>query len=321
MECSIIVCTRNRYDKLKRCLDSISHADLGDSYELIVIDQSDVKSELDNISNLRYVWRKGKGLAIARNEAIKMAKGDILCFTDDDCVVTRDWFENIRSTFAIYPLAEGVFGKVLAYSPNNYDRVEHHQKKSVYGETTYAIKPGPYFCLALFAKDTFSIHDKPCLPFANLGSGNNMAFRHSIFDKHGLFLTRLGAGSWLKSAEDTEFHYRLLKSHCQLIYNPKILVFHDNWVDLSKNASIQDGYTCGVVATWLFYSLKGDPLAWEFLKSRWQSVTNEILAYSEGRGLSGRIKYGFIKRRALMKGIVGGLWLKIISVFKSSSMY
>lgn len=320
MECSVLVCTRNRPEKLKACVAALLEADLGDSCEIVIVDQSDEASELEKQPILRYFWLKGKGLARARNQAIELARGNLLCFTDDDCLVAKDWLQNIQATFRAHPQADGVFGRVLAYARQD-EQVVHHRKKTRYGEATYAEKPGPYFCSALFSKDEAAIYDQPCLPVANLGAGNNMSFRRSVFDRHGLFITYLGPGGWLRSADDTEFHYRLLRANCQLVYTPDVLVYHDNWIDGAQNARLQDDYRIGVVATWFYYTLKGDQMARSFLKHRWQGISNEIQAHRYSQGRADRIKFALKKRRAFAQGLLGGLALYLMSVLRPAALH
>jgi glycosyltransferase involved in cell wall biosynthesis len=320
MDFSILICTRNRHDKLLRCIHSLQEADLGNSSEIVIVDQSDQALELETSANLRYYWRKGKGLAKARNEAIRLANGDIVAFTDDDCLVTRDWLSNIQATFEAYPEAVGVFGRVMAYSAEN-EQVVHQHKNTLFGEITFAEKPGPYICPGLFARQTVSIHNQPCMPYANLGGGNNMAFRRSIFDQHGGFITQLGVGTWLRSAEDTEFHYRLLRASCTLVYTPQALVLHDSWIDMQQYAERQDNYRIGGVATWCYYSLKGDQLAFSFLKHRWRGVSREILDNRSGKGPIERVKFMLKKRGSFFKGIVGGLVIYLLSLLRPARLY
>jgi GT2 family glycosyltransferase len=320
MDHSILVCTRNRPEKLIRCIESLQAADLGDSCEIVVVDQSDQAIDLGGGAKISYFWRKGRGLARARNEAIKLARGSFLCFTDDDCIVTHDWLKNIQAAFDAYPEAVGVFGRVLAYSRDN-ELVVHHQRSTRFGELTYAEKPGGYICSGLFAKNTLSMHDQPCVPYANLGGGNNMAFRRSVFEQHGRFITELGVGSWLCSAEDTEFHYRLLVAGCPLLYTPDVLVYHDSWIDMNEYAVRQDNYRIGGVATWCYYSLKGDRLARSILNHRWQGVTREILDNRYGKDYAAHIKFMIKKRGSFFKGIVGGILIYVLSRVKPAYLY
>src|SRR5512147_2834293 len=87
---SILVCTRNRPEDLRRCLDSIFANSFTD-YELLVVDQSDDGTTADYLGGitdprLRWIPTDSRGLARARNIAIQNAQTGLLAFTDDDCI-------------------------------------------------------------------------------------------------------------------------------------------------------------------------------------------------------------------------------------------
>lgn len=102
MDISIIVPTYKRYDLLKQCLDSILQQDYPqDRYEVIVvmdgkydIAEGRLKNLTHKYKNLRYIVQEAKGPAAARNLGASLAKGEILGFTDDDCILSKDWIRN-----------------------------------------------------------------------------------------------------------------------------------------------------------------------------------------------------------------------------------
>jgi glycosyltransferase involved in cell wall biosynthesis len=79
-------------------------------FELIVIDQSSddtIKSLCDNYNHLfhiTYVKHKNRGLSLNRNKGLKLAKGNIVAFPDDDCE---------------YP--DNILQKVVEFFNNNLD--------------------------------------------------------------------------------------------------------------------------------------------------------------------------------------------------------
>jgi GT2 family glycosyltransferase len=58
--------------------------------------------------------KKNGGPAKARNQGIQEAEGNIIAFTDDDCVVHRDWIVNLLSSLDSDDNIVGVGGRVLA---------------------------------------------------------------------------------------------------------------------------------------------------------------------------------------------------------------
>ena len=59
-----------------------------------------------------------------------------------------------------------------------------------------------------------------------LGSGANMAFRRELFDRIGLFLPELDAGTRTEGGGDLEILYRTLKHGYPVAYEPRALAWH-----------------------------------------------------------------------------------------------
>jgi glycosyltransferase involved in cell wall biosynthesis len=122
---SIVVPTRNRADDLRQALVSLlglqpHTADC----EFIVVDNGSSDHTLDVLGALATVERRLRilreprpGISHARNTGIAHARGSIIAFTDDDIRVHADWVDAIVRTFAIYPRAAVVGGRVLPCWP------------------------------------------------------------------------------------------------------------------------------------------------------------------------------------------------------------
>ena len=94
-ELSVLICTRNRPEKLRRAVASVL-ANSASNFELIVVDQSTDQLSAEVMASfgddrIRYLRTPTVGLAISRNIAIRAARADTLVFTDDDCVCDREW--------------------------------------------------------------------------------------------------------------------------------------------------------------------------------------------------------------------------------------
>ncbi len=90
---SIIIPTLNRYEYLKDVLSDLEKQDYK-NFETIIVDQTDnPDKEFYKNFNLRLelIFQDGKGQWLARNEAIRKAKGNYLLFFDDDSRVDADW--------------------------------------------------------------------------------------------------------------------------------------------------------------------------------------------------------------------------------------
>lgn len=90
---SIIIPTLNRYEYLKDVLEDLEEQDYK-NFEVIVVDQTDSpdKNFYERYGlNFKLIFQEGKGQWLARNEAIRNAKGDYLLFFDDDSRIDPDW--------------------------------------------------------------------------------------------------------------------------------------------------------------------------------------------------------------------------------------
>jgi len=119
---SIIIPTYNRPNDIKIVLNSILNQTFLPK-EVIVVDQSEdvLTKELVESFNrnnkergIDFIWhyQKEKGSAKARNQGFHLSKGDIVCFTDDDVVLDKDYIKEIVGYFVKYPKLGGVSGNV-----------------------------------------------------------------------------------------------------------------------------------------------------------------------------------------------------------------
>ena len=93
---SIVVPTMNRKRYLETCLNSISNLDYPKYLlEVIVVDGGSSDGTIsmlkENFGNFKAVIEKRDGISFARNTGGEFALGDIIAFTDDDCVVDRNY--------------------------------------------------------------------------------------------------------------------------------------------------------------------------------------------------------------------------------------
>ena len=206
---SIIICTLNRKIMLKKCLDSIFRLDYSKSkYEVIVVDggSTDGTRTLKNdFSRVKFIIEDRLGLAHARNLGVDHAKGSIIAYTDDDCIVDEAWIKNLVYGFHVSRSIIGVGGPVYPINPKIIPE-------------KFLVKAA----LGLF-------DDGERLKIADRGIiTSNCAFKMEAF-KVAKFDDRLGTtrrGGLLISGEDTDFCRTLMNAGCQLLYTPKAKVYH-----------------------------------------------------------------------------------------------
>jgi len=121
MKISVIVITYNRKELLKNCLKSLVNQNFDkEDYEVIVIDDGGndgtktlVKDFQRKFPNVRYYYQINKGYGAARNNGLSKARHELVAFTDDDCIVEKDWLKKIDYCFYKFPTASAIGGSVI----------------------------------------------------------------------------------------------------------------------------------------------------------------------------------------------------------------
>lgn len=122
---SVVIPTLNRYKYLKDVLEDLENQDYN-NFEVLIVDQSEPFQQDFYTSfnlDLKVTCQKEKALWLARNTAIKEAKGEYLLFFDDDSRVNSDWVRQHLKCLDFFKadLSSGVsISQVGAKVPNNY---------------------------------------------------------------------------------------------------------------------------------------------------------------------------------------------------------
>lgn len=121
MKLSVIICTFNRADLLKKAIISLVEQEVSpDEWELIVVDNNSndaTKDVVSGFAGVRYVFEAKQGLSHARNRGLEEASGEYVAYVDDECQMSAQWVGNIISLIdthrpkvfggPIYPWYEG----------------------------------------------------------------------------------------------------------------------------------------------------------------------------------------------------------------------
>lgn len=215
---SVVVCTRERPDQLRRCLDSIASAAAGPA-EVIVVDNGaptfSAEAVVRDFPGVIYVRQDRPGLSVARNTGVERAAGDVIVFTDDDTRVHPNWLPPLLAGFAD-PRVMAVTGLVL---PGELETEAQVIFQSAFGGFNHGYRRMRYG--RAFYETTKSLGT----PVWKIGAGANMAVRRDAFEHVGGFDERLGAGA-AGCSEDSEFWYRLIAAGWECRYQPSSIVFH-----------------------------------------------------------------------------------------------
>lgn len=131
LKISVIICTYQRSERLAWALGSVARQTFPSTdYEVVVVDNNpqdiEVGKQIDELCTRQ--WRRDAaascrkvscplpGLSHARNAGISVARGEILCFLDDDAVANEDWLERVWESFEAQPKL-GVMGGHIVLAP------------------------------------------------------------------------------------------------------------------------------------------------------------------------------------------------------------
>ena len=153
MKFSLIICTYQRPAALEKLLSSVKDQSVSPQ-EILVIDGSpgnETKKKLGemNFPGLKYfqVGEEDRGLTRQRNFGIKKAwdEADVVCFLDDDVVLTKDYFQKLLGTYKEFPNAMAVGGYILEEVP--WTNTSERKKDDEYEIDGYSRKLGSRYFL------------------------------------------------------------------------------------------------------------------------------------------------------------------------------
>lgn len=234
---SVLIATAERPDLLAGCLEGLGATRFGDA-EVLILDQSleDPPAVRWSAGELvvRYVRCPRRGKSAALNLGVREARGSILAFTDDDCLVAKDWLDVIRREALLEGGKCALTGRVLGGSREG-DAVT---APSLRDEREPKVYRTPVFRDVLF--------------------GNNMAIPVELVRRTGFFDEALGPGTELPAAEDNDLGYRLLRSGVPIRYLPEMVVIHRSWRPPREQMKVYRGYGLGQGAFYGKHARRGD---------------------------------------------------------------
>lgn len=99
---SVIIPTYNGASTISRCLEALQNQAPKGILEILVVDDGSTDKTaqvVQQFQGVRLIRQRNMGPAAARNHGAIEATGDILLFTDDDCVPAPDWVKSLTSSF------------------------------------------------------------------------------------------------------------------------------------------------------------------------------------------------------------------------------
>ncbi len=233
---SVVVCTHRRPQYLPDLLGALAVLSPR-PFETIIVDNDpgdrDCRSEVER-AGFRYLREDRRGLDNARNAGLRAAEGDIVVFTDDDCVPAPKWLGSVARAFREDGVA-AVTGPAFPYLLDTPSRVRMERQAS----------------LARGLRRTrFDWRSLSPLHASAVGVGANLAVRRTVVLDLGNepFPPELDAGTATESGGDTYVLARLLAQGCRLVYEPDMFLFHQHRADGQALHRAVLGYGTGLSA-------------------------------------------------------------------------
>lgn len=200
---SVIVPVFNDAEHLKICLEVLENQTYPKSlYEVIVVDnasdeEQDIKSVVAQFSQAVATYESLPGSYAARNKGIYLAKGEVIAFTDADCIPAPDWIEKGVKNLLETPKCGLVAGKIKIFfkNPERVTPVELYESITAFPQ-------------------------KELLARQRGGATANVFTFRSVIEQVGLF------NAHMKSNGDMEWGQRIYSFGYQQIYADDTCVAH-----------------------------------------------------------------------------------------------
>lgn len=200
MKVSVIIASYNASLTIEQCLFSLEKQSHRQDFEVIVVDSSidntaDIVSQkFPNVKLYKFTERKYPG--DARNFGVSQSVGEILAFTDAECIVAPDWIEQLIAAHKSTPLPV-IGGAIANGNPHSY------------------VGWGYYFCSLSQWMPQDKVYQRTDIPTGCLSA------KRWSFEQYGPFLE----GSL---CEDTLFNWKLVEAGYSSLFVPSIQVGHIN---------------------------------------------------------------------------------------------
>ena len=294
---SVVVCTHRRRDHLTQFLRAAAALEPAPG-EIVVVDNAPAPGEsceeMVRAAGLVYVREDRKGLNNARTAGIRAASGELVAFTDDDCIPPPGWLSALDELFDDVN-AGAVTGPAFPAFLDTPSQARFEEVASF----VRGLDQRVFDFLAISPADA-----------NHTGAGANMVVRRSLLLELGdPFPPELDAGTPTESGGDLYALYRILAAGRRIIYDPRLFTYHAHRADPGALHRAVYGYGVGLSAAATKLLLERRELAavriWRWLASQYVEAVV--------RGLTGTLdpvrvrvawdylRGGFAGPRALMR--------------------
>ena len=231
---TVLICTYNRIDLLKKTLNSLNNAYRPENKHIDILVAANActdnthdflenyqrRQENEGLITINWLSEPTPGKSYALNTAIPTVSSSLIAFVDDDHRVDKYFFLTIFNAFEKNTEAHIHCGRILP----DWDGDE---PAWLHDDGEYKIYPLP---IPRYDQgNTFKQIDIS----GPLPGGGNVIIRKEVFSAIGLFSTELGPhGHNLGGGEDSDFMRRAVIQKINICYDPGIIQYH--YVDAER---------------------------------------------------------------------------------------
>ena len=204
---SVIIPAYNAKGTIEKCLGNLENQSIPrGNYEVILVDDGSTDNTPDIIRRfpVKYFWQPNQGPAAARNKGAREAHGDIILFTDADCVPQNNWIEEMVRPFKDPEIiaVKGAYKTDQKSLTARFAQIEFEERFEMLKQVE-----------SIDMVDTYSA-----------------GYRKSVF----LSLGGFDPSFPVANNEDTELSYKMSKAGYRMVFNPNAIVYHLNHPDSIK---------------------------------------------------------------------------------------
>jgi glycosyltransferase involved in cell wall biosynthesis len=245
LKVSVIICTRNRAERLAKTLDCFESLEVppGLQPEILVVDNGStdhtakvVRCHPAERIPVRYLFEALPGVARAKNKGMAACGGEIILCIDDDVMPQKNWMRHMAAPL-VRRECDGVVGHIELAKElcRPWMTTQHKARLAVYEG------PGP-------APDTPQL------------IGACMGFHRSVLERVPGFDVELGPGA-LGLCEETLFCWQLAEAGFRIHYAPEAVVTHcpdpsrlarSSWLSIGRKDGASKAY---IMHHWLHQEL------------------------------------------------------------------
>ena len=195
---SVVICAYNAERTMRPCLESLRRLDYP-NYEVVIVDDGsrDRTAEISmDFPEFRLIRQPNRGLSVARNVGMHAARGDLIAYTDSDCVVDPHWL-----AFMVRTMVEGGFDGCGGpnYAPHETGRIEG----------CVAASPGA-----------------PCHVLTGEDRAEHLAGCNMVFSKPALLEAGGFDPQFTSAGDNVDICWRMLDAGLRLGFCPAAFVWH-----------------------------------------------------------------------------------------------